>query len=84
MTTINSVLGEIDSKDLGFPDARARHGGGRRSITVPRPQGTNREQRAIDCLKTTKAHGIDTMDERLLIWVVTCPSETVAAASGST
>ena len=62
MTTINSVLGPIDSADLGFTlmhehvmvaaSGLSRH--------YPDLLGQNREQRAIESLQRAKAQGIDT------------------------
>ncbi len=63
MATINSVLGEIDSKDLGFTlmHEHVMVAASGLSTHYPDLLGPNREQRAIECLKTAKAHGIDTM-----------------------
>ncbi len=63
MATINSVLGEIDSKDLGFTlmHEHVMVAASGLSIHYPDLLGPNREERAIECLKTAKAHGIDTM-----------------------
>ena len=63
MSTVNSVLGPIESDKLGFtlihehvmiaPSGMSRH--------YPDLLGPNREERAIESLKKAKAGGIDTM-----------------------
>ena len=86
MTTINGVLGEIDSKDLGFTlmHEHVMVAASGLSTHYPDLLGPNREQRAIDCMKTAKAHGIDTMLDATTFDLGRDPAllKTVAAASG--
>ena len=86
MATINSVLGEIDSKDLGFTlmHEHVMVAASGLSTHYPDLLGPNREQRAIECLKTAKAHGIDTMLDATTFDLGRDPAllKTVAEASG--
>ena len=86
MATINSVLGEIDSKDLGFTlmHEHVMVAASGLSIHYPDFLGPNREERAIECLKTAKAHGIDTMLDATTFDLGRDPAllKTVAQASG--
>ena len=86
MATINSVLGEIESKDLGFTlmHEHVMVAASGLSIHYPDLLGPNREERAIECLKTAKAHGIDTMLDATTFDLGRDPAllKTVAQASG--
>ena len=63
MATINSVLGPLDSKDLGFTlmHEHVMVAASGLSTHYPDLLGPNREQRAIAALKKAKAGGIQTM-----------------------
>jgi phosphotriesterase-related protein len=63
MTQINSVLGPIDSSDLGFTlmHEHVMVAASGLSKSYPDLLGPNREARAIACLKKAKAAGIDTL-----------------------
>ena len=63
MTQINSVLGPIDSSDLGFTlmHEHVMVAASGLSKSYPDLLGPNREERAIDCLKKAKAAGINTL-----------------------
>jgi phosphotriesterase-related protein len=63
MTTINSVLGPIESSDLGFTlmHEHVMVAASGLSKSYPDLLGQNREQRAVECLKKAKALGIDTI-----------------------
>ena len=86
MAIINSVLGEIDSKNLGFTlmHEHVMVAASGLSTHYPDLLGANREQRAIECLKTAKAHGIDTMLDATTFDLGRDPAllKTVAEASG--
>ena len=86
MTIINSVLGKIDSKDLGFTlmHEHVMEAASGLSTHYPDLLGPNREQRAIECLKTAKANGIDTRLDATTFNLGRDPAllKTVAAASG--
>ena len=86
MTNINSVLGKIDGKDLGFT---LMHEyvvvvASELSTHYPDLLGPNLEHRAIECLKTDKANGIDTMLDATTFDLGRDPAllKTVAQASG--
>jgi phosphotriesterase-related protein len=86
MATINSVLGPIEGKDLGFTlmhehvmvaaSGLSRH--------YPDLLGPNREERAIECLKRAKAGGVDTMVDATTFDLGRDPEllETVSRGSG--
>ena len=63
MTQINSVLGPIDSSDLGFTlmHEHVMVAASGLSKSYPDLLGPNREERAIACLKKAKAAGINTL-----------------------
>ena len=63
MTQINSVLGPIDSSDLGFTlmHEHVMVAASGLSKSYPDLLGPNREERAIACLKKAKAKGINTL-----------------------
>ena len=63
MTQINSVLGPIDSSDLGFTlmHEHIMVAASGLSKSYPDLLGPNREERAIACLKKAKAAGINTL-----------------------
>jgi phosphotriesterase-related protein len=63
MTQINSVLGPIDSSDLGFTlmHEHVMVAASGLSKSYPDLLGPNREERAIACLKKAKAEGINTL-----------------------
>jgi len=63
MTQINSVLGPIDSSDLGFTlmHEHVMVTASGLSKSYPDLLGPNREERAIACLKKAKAAGINTL-----------------------
>ena len=63
MTQINSVLGPIDSSDLGFTlmHEHVMVAASGLSKSYPNLLGPNREERAIACLKKAKAKGINTL-----------------------
>jgi phosphotriesterase-related protein len=63
MTQINSVLGPIDSGDLGFTlmHEHVMVAASGLSKSYPDLLGPNREERAIACLKKAKAAGINTL-----------------------
>jgi phosphotriesterase-related protein len=63
MTQINSVLGPIDSSDLGFTlmHEHVMVAASGLSKSYPGLLGPNREARAIACLKKAKAAGINTL-----------------------
>ena len=63
MTQINSVLGPIDSRDLGFTlmHEHVMVAASGLSKSYPDLLGPNREERAIACLKKAKAAGINTL-----------------------
>ncbi|MDP6375471.1 MAG: hypothetical protein QF921_16715 [Pseudomonadales bacterium] len=63
MTTINSVLGPITPGELGFTLMHEHVMVSTSGLYTSYPDllGENREERAIECLKTAKAEGIDTM-----------------------
>ncbi len=63
MTQINSVLGPIDSSDLGFTlmHEHVMVAASGLSKSYPDLLGPNREARAIACLKKAKAAGINTL-----------------------
>lgn len=63
MTQINSVLGPIDSSDLGFTlmHEHIMVAASGLSKSYPDLLGPNREERAITCLKKAKAEGINTL-----------------------
>ena len=63
MTQINSVLGPIDSSDLGFTlmHEHVMVAASGLSKSYPDLLGSNREERAIACLKKAKAKGINTL-----------------------
>ena len=63
MATINSVTGPVDSADLGFTLMHEHVLVAASGLTQSYPDllGPNYEERAIECLKKAKAHGIDTM-----------------------
>ena len=63
MTQINSVLGLIDSSDLGFTlmHEHVMVAASGLSKSYPDLLGPNREERAIACLKKAKAAGINTL-----------------------
>lgn len=63
MTQINSVLGSIDSGDLGFTlmHEHVMVAASGLSKSYPDLLGPNREERAIACLKKAKAAGINTL-----------------------
>ena len=63
MTQINSVLGPIDSSDLGFTlmHEHVMVAASGLSKSYPDLLGPNREERAIACLKKAKAAGIHTL-----------------------
>ena len=63
MTTINSVLGPIDSSDLGFTlmHEHVMVAASGLSKSYPDLLGPNREERAVACLKKAKAEGINTL-----------------------
>ena len=86
MTIINSVLGKIDSKDLGFTlmHEHVMVAASGLSTHYPDLLGPNREQRAIECLKTAKANGIDTRLDATTFNLGRDPAllKTVAEASG--
>lgn len=63
MTQINSVLGPIDSSDLGFTlmHEHVMVAASGLSKSYPDLLGPNREERAIACLQKAKAAGINTL-----------------------
>ena len=63
MTQINSVLGPIESSDLGFTlmHEHVMVAASGLSKSYPDLLGPNREERAIACLKKAKAAGINTL-----------------------
>ena len=63
MTQINSVLGPIDSSDLGFTlmHEHVMVAASGLSKSYPDLLGPSREERAIACLKKAKAAGINTL-----------------------
>ncbi len=63
MTQINSVLGPIDSSDLGFTlmHEHVMVAASGLSKSYPDLLGPNREERAVACLKKAKAEGINTL-----------------------
>lgn len=63
MTQINSVLGPIDSSDLGFTlmHEHVMVAASGLSKSYPDLLGPNREERAVACLRKAKAEGINTL-----------------------
>ncbi len=63
MTEINTVLGQVDSKDLGFTLMHEHVMVSASGLYESYPDllGTEREERAIQCLKNAKAEGIDSI-----------------------
>ena len=86
MATINSVLGPLDSKDLGFTlmHEHVMVAASGLSTHYPDLLGPNREQRAIAALKKAKAGGIQTMLDATTFDLGRDPQllKTVAEASG--
>ncbi len=86
MTTINSVLGPIDSSQLGFTlmHEHVMIAASGLSTHYPDLLGPNKEQRAINALTKAKAEGIDSMLDATTFDLGRDPAllKTVSKASG--